>query len=105
MTPIRINLLPHRQLRKARQQRLFAIFAAIVAGLGLAVVAGGQAYLSNAKAGQEARNNFPQGRVGQAGQADCRNRSVKAKDQRSAGSQESGGAVTEQSWRSRRDVR
>jgi type IV pilus assembly protein PilN len=58
MTPIRINLLPHRQLRKARQQRLFAIFAAIVAGLGLAVVAGGQAYLSDAKAGQEARNNF-----------------------------------------------
>jgi type IV pilus assembly protein PilN len=58
MTPIRINLLPHRQLRKARQQRLFAMLAAFVAGLGLAVIAGGQAYLSNAKAGQDARNNF-----------------------------------------------
>ncbi len=58
MTPIRINLLPHRQLRKARQQRWFAILAAIVVGLGLAVVAAGQAYLVNAKASQDARNTF-----------------------------------------------
>jgi type IV pilus assembly protein PilN len=58
MTPIRINLLPHRQLRKARQQRWFAILAAIVVGLGLAVVAAGQAYLVNAKATQDARNTF-----------------------------------------------
>jgi type IV pilus assembly protein PilN len=58
MTPIRINLLPHRQLRKARQQRWFAILAAIVVGLGLAVVAAGQAYLVNAKAAQDARNTF-----------------------------------------------
>jgi len=58
MTPIRINLLPHRQLRKARQQRWFAILAAIVVGLGLAVVAGGQAFLANAKSNQDARNTF-----------------------------------------------
>lgn len=58
MTPIRINLLPHRQLRKARQQRWFAILAAAVVGLGLAVVAGGQAYLANAKSNQDARNTF-----------------------------------------------
>jgi type IV pilus assembly protein PilN len=58
MTPIRINLLPHRQLRKARQQRWFAILAAVVVGLGLAVVAGGQAYLANAKSNQDARNAF-----------------------------------------------
>ncbi len=58
MTPIRINLLPHRQLRKARQQRWFAILAAIVVGLGLAVVAAGQAYLVNAKTAQDARNTF-----------------------------------------------
>ena len=58
MTPIRINLLPHRQLRKARQQRWFAVLAAIVASLGLAAVGGGQAYLANAKAGQDARNSF-----------------------------------------------
>jgi type IV pilus assembly protein PilN len=58
MTPIRINLLPHRQQRKARQQRWFAILAAIVVGLGLAVVAAGQAYLVNAKTAQDARNTF-----------------------------------------------
>ncbi len=58
MTAIRINLLPHRQLRKARQQRWFAILAAIVVGLGLAVVAAGQAYLVNEKSTQDARNAF-----------------------------------------------
>lgn len=58
MRPIRINLLPHRQLRKARQQRWFAILAAFVLGLGLAVVAGGQAYLAKAKSDQDARNAF-----------------------------------------------
>jgi type IV pilus assembly protein PilN len=58
MTPIRINLLPHRQLRKARQQRWFAILAAAVVGIGLAVVAGGQAFLANAKSNQDARNAF-----------------------------------------------
>ena len=58
MTAIRINLLPHRQLRKARQQRMFALLAAVVAGIGLAAVGGGQAYLANLKAGQDARNAF-----------------------------------------------
>lgn len=58
MTPIRINLLPHRQLRKARQQRWFAVLAAIVASLGLAAVGGGQVYIANAKSGQDARNTF-----------------------------------------------
>ena len=58
MTPVRINLLPHRQLRKARQQRWFAVLAAIVASLGLAAVGGGQVYIANAKSGQDARNTF-----------------------------------------------
>lgn len=58
MTPIRINLLPHRQLRKARQQRWFVVLAAIVVGLGLAAVGGGQAYIVNLKSGQDARNAF-----------------------------------------------
>ena len=58
MTPIRINLLPHRQLRKARQQRWFAVLAAIAVGLGLAAVGAGQAYIANAKSGQDARNAF-----------------------------------------------
>ncbi|MDP2787832.1 MAG: PilN domain-containing protein [Pseudomonadota bacterium] len=58
MTPIRINLLPHRQLRRARQQRWFVALAAIVVGLGLAAVGGGQAYIVNLKSGQDARNAF-----------------------------------------------
>lgn len=58
MNPIRINLLPHRQLRKARQQRMFAVLAVVVLGAGLAAVALGQAYLMNAKANQDRRNAF-----------------------------------------------
>ncbi|HMW87994.1 MAG TPA: PilN domain-containing protein [Thiobacillaceae bacterium] len=58
MTSIRINLLPHRQLRRARLQRLFAIFAAIAAGAGVAVVAAGQVYLTGAKSNQDKRNEF-----------------------------------------------
>ncbi len=55
---IRINLLPHRQLRRAQQQRLFAVLAVAVAGLGLAAVAVGQAQLVNAKNAQDRRNSF-----------------------------------------------
>lgn len=58
MNPIRINLLPHRQIRKAKQQRLFAILAVAALGAGLALVALGQAYLVEAKAAQERRNAF-----------------------------------------------
>jgi type IV pilus assembly protein PilN len=58
MTPIRINLLPHRQLKKARQQRLFAIFSAVVVAGGLAVVVLGQALIINAQSSQDRRNAF-----------------------------------------------
>jgi len=58
MNPIRINLLPHRQIRKAKQQRLFAVLAVAILGAGLALVALGQAYLVEAKAAQERRNAF-----------------------------------------------
>ena len=60
MTPIRINLLPHRQLKKARQQRWFAILAAIVVGIAVAVVAIGQVFIMNAKSNQDRRNAFLQ---------------------------------------------
>lgn len=60
MTPIRINLLPHRQLKKARQQRWLAVLAAITVGVGLAVVALGQAFIMNEKANQDRRNAFLQ---------------------------------------------
>lgn len=58
MTPIRINLLPHRQMRRARQQRLFAMLAVGVAGLGLAIVAVGQMQLANMQGAQDRRNAF-----------------------------------------------
>lgn len=58
MNPIRINLLPHRQLKKARQRRLFAVMAAAVAVAGVAAVALGQLVLMNAQASQDRRNAF-----------------------------------------------
>ena len=58
MNPIRINLLPHRQIRKARQQRLFVTMAALVVATGLAVVVLGQMYLANAREVQDRRNAF-----------------------------------------------
>lgn len=63
MTAIRINLLPHRQLRRARQQRMFAVLAVAVAGLALAVIALGQAWIMNAKSNQDARNAFLQAEI------------------------------------------
>lgn len=60
MTPIRINLLPHRELRRVRQQRMFAIIAIAVVAIGLAAVAGGQALIMSAKSSQDARNAFLQ---------------------------------------------
>jgi type IV pilus assembly protein PilN len=64
MNPIRINLLPHRQLKKARQQRLFVLLAIMSAVAGLAVVGAGQMYLSNAKANQIKRNEFLKTEIG-----------------------------------------
>jgi type IV pilus assembly protein PilN len=58
MTPIRINLLPHRQMRRARAQRMFTILAALSAGLGIATVAAGQYWVTSAQETQEARNAF-----------------------------------------------
>lgn len=58
MTPIRINLLPHRQLKKAHQQRLFAILGAVVVAAGLAVVILGQMWIMNAQSNQDRRNAF-----------------------------------------------
>jgi type IV pilus assembly protein PilN len=58
MTAIRINLLPHRQLRRAQQQRLFTVLAVTVASLGLGAVAVGQVQLINAKNAQDRRNEF-----------------------------------------------
>ena len=58
MSAIRINLLPHRQMLRAQQQRWFAVLAIVVAVMGLAAVAAGQALLVNEKNSQDRRNAF-----------------------------------------------
>jgi type IV pilus assembly protein PilN len=49
---------PHQPPPAPSAAQSSAVLAAIVVGLGLAVVAAGQAYLVNAKAAQDARNTF-----------------------------------------------
>ena len=58
MTPIRINLLPHRQMRRAMAQRIFATMAVLAAALGIAIVAAGQYWIANAQTEQERRNTY-----------------------------------------------
>jgi type IV pilus assembly protein PilN len=56
MTPIRINLLPHREMRRARQQRLFALLAVATVVAAVAIVAAGHMVLMGQKANQDERN-------------------------------------------------
>jgi type IV pilus assembly protein PilN len=58
MTAIRINLLPHRQMRRAHAQRMFAVLAVVSAGLGVATVALGQYWISSEQGLQDRRNAF-----------------------------------------------
>lgn len=58
MTPIRINLLPHRQMRRAHAQRMFAAMSVIAAVLGVALVALGQMWIAHQQEIQERRNTF-----------------------------------------------
>ncbi len=81
MTPIRINLLPHRQLKKARQRRWFAILAAIVAGIAVAVVALGQMLIMNAKSNQDRRNVFLQEEIAKLDKQIAEIRTLKEKTQ------------------------
>lgn len=57
MSAIRINLLPHRQMRRAQQQRWFAVLAVVMAGVGLALVLAGQALWTSEKNDQGRRND------------------------------------------------
>ncbi len=58
MIPIRINLLPHRELKRARQARQFAVMAAAALVLGAAVVVLGNMAIANATDNQTRRNEF-----------------------------------------------
>lgn len=53
---IRINLLPHRQIKRAEQQRQFGLMAAAVLVLGLAIIFTGYTYISTDVAAQISRN-------------------------------------------------
>jgi type IV pilus assembly protein PilN len=53
---IRINLLPHRQLRRAKQQREFNLMLAMGGIAALAILIFGRTYIGNAIYEQESRN-------------------------------------------------
>lgn len=60
---IRINLLPHREQRRAARQRQFGILAAIVGGAALVVVAAGHMTMSGRIDAQNERNAYLEGEI------------------------------------------
>jgi type IV pilus assembly protein PilN len=58
MTAIRINLLPHRQIKRAQQQRAFLAFLAIVSLAAVAVVVLGHFVITGMRDAQLRRNAF-----------------------------------------------
>lgn len=57
---IRINLLPHREIRRRQQQKQFFVLLAGMAGLGLAIWLAVHTYLSDRIDEQQGRNRFLQ---------------------------------------------
>jgi type IV pilus assembly protein PilN len=55
---IRINLLPHREIKRAQRQRQFFVFAALGASLALAIVLGVHGVISGLNDRQMARNHY-----------------------------------------------
>lgn len=68
MSTIRINLLPYRQMRRARAQRLFVLFSLVAMATGVGVVALGQVLLIQQVAVQEERNAFIKEELGKLDQ-------------------------------------
>lgn len=60
---IRINLLPHREKRRAARQRQFGILAAIVAAAALVVVAAGHMTMTGRIDAQNERNAYLEGEI------------------------------------------
>jgi type IV pilus assembly protein PilN len=58
LTPIRINLLPHREMRRERRKKDFVVLSALVAMAGLAAVFAGGFTISQSIAQQQDRNDF-----------------------------------------------
>ena len=55
---IRINLLPHREIRRKQQQKEFFVMLGIVAGLGAAIWFAAHSYLSGVLEDQNGRNAY-----------------------------------------------
>lgn len=58
MTPIRINLLPHREQRKTRQRQALIASVAGVIGAGVAIAVLGHLYIANQIDNQASRNEL-----------------------------------------------
>lgn len=58
MTSIRVNLLPHRQIKRAQQQKTLLALLAFVALAGLATVVLGHFIIAGMKDNQDRRNTF-----------------------------------------------
>jgi len=57
---MRINLLPHREIRRKRQQQHFFLMAGVVAAVGVAIWFGAHSYLVGQLENQQARNQYLQ---------------------------------------------
>ena len=60
---IRVNLLPHREIRRKRQQQHFFIMLGVVAALGAAIWLGIHVFLSNELDKQQSRNRRLQAEI------------------------------------------
>jgi len=60
---IRINLLPHREIRRKRQQQHFFIMLGVVAAAGAAIWFGMHAYFNDVLDNQNKRNAYLQGEI------------------------------------------
>ncbi len=59
----RINLLPHREMRRKRQQQQFILMLAVVATTGIAVWFSVHTYLDGVLTNQQARNSYLQSEI------------------------------------------
>lgn len=55
---VRINLLPHREQKRAARQKQFIVLAGMTTALGLVIALAGHAFFSGQISGQEGRNAF-----------------------------------------------
>jgi type IV pilus assembly protein PilN len=78
---IRINLLPHRELKRKSRQQQIAIFAGVVSFLGILVVWGVYTIIAGNIEYQNARNQFLQSRIAVLDREIAEIRNIKAQTQ------------------------